>query len=155
MFQQGDEGHSWYIILRGSVDVVIHGKGVVTSLSEGDDFGKLALINDAPRAASIVLREPNCHFLRVDKDHFNRILRDVEANTVRLKEHGQDVLILEKISNTHSHFKYGLKSGFAGFARKESAQFLDLTDCPACVCPGTRSWRARRRRCSSTCWRRG
>lgn len=111
LFQQGDEGHSWYIILRGSVDVVIHGKGVVTTLAEGDDFGKLALINDAPRAASIVLREPNCHFLRVDKDHFNRILRDVEANTVRLKEHGQDVLVLEKISNAHSHFKYTVMAG--------------------------------------------
>jgi hypothetical protein len=62
------------------------------------------------RAATIVLREDNCHFLRVDKENFNRILRDVEANTVRLKEHGQDVLVLEKISATHnvtySHFKY-------------------------------------------------
>jgi len=61
------------------------------------------------RAATIVLREDNCHFLRVDKDDFNRILRDVEANTVRLKEHGSDVLILEKISgnnaNPYSHFK--------------------------------------------------
>ena len=27
------------------------------------------------RAATIVLREDNCHFLRVDKDDFNRILR--------------------------------------------------------------------------------
>ena len=57
-----------------------------------------------------MLREDNCHFLRVDKDDFNRILRDVEANTVRLKEHGQDVLVLEKISannaNPYSHFKY-------------------------------------------------
>jgi hypothetical protein len=64
------------------------------------------------RAATIVLRENNCHFLRVDKENFNRILRDVEANTVRLKEHGQDVLVLEKISPTHSaaysHFKYVL-----------------------------------------------
>jgi Rap guanine nucleotide exchange factor 4 len=62
------------------------------------------------RAATIVLREDDCHFLRVDKDNFNRILRDVEANTVRLKEHGKDVLVLEKISSTHSitysHFKY-------------------------------------------------
>lgn len=50
-------------------------QGVVCTLHEGDDFGKLALVNDAPRAASIVLRDDNCHFLRVDKEDFNRILR--------------------------------------------------------------------------------
>lgn len=106
MFSQGEEGTSWYIILKGSVNVVIYGKGVVCTLHEGDDFGKLALVNDAPRAASIVLRVDNCHFLRVEKEDYNRILRDVEANTVRLKEHGQDVLVLEKSlsgSRTPSH----------------------------------------------------
>ncbi|XP_035265516.1 rap guanine nucleotide exchange factor 4 isoform X1 [Anguilla rostrata] len=120
LFNQGEEGTSWYIILKGSVNVVIYGKGVVCTLHEGDDFGKLALVNDAPRAASIVLREDNCHFLRVDKEDFNRILRDVEANTVRLKEHEQDVLVLEKsTANTRnsshgatpSHFKYTVMSG--------------------------------------------
>ncbi|KAM4698428.1 rap guanine nucleotide exchange factor 4 isoform 3-T3 [Rhinophrynus dorsalis] len=120
LFNQGEEGTSWYIILKGSVNVVIYGKGVVCTLHEGDDFGKLALVNDAPRAASIVLREDNCHFLRVDKEDFNRILRDVEANTVRLKEHDQDVLVLEKIpagaqvsaqGNLHSPYKYTVMSG--------------------------------------------
>eukprot|EP00064_Thunnus_orientalis_P000255 superscaffoldBa00000013_g255 len=120
LFSQGEEGTSWYIILKGSVNVVIYGKGVVCTLHEGDDFGKLALVNDAPRAASIVLREDNCHFLRVDKEDFNRILRDVEANTVRLKEHGQDVLVLEKsLSSSRtsvqgassSHYKYKVMSG--------------------------------------------
>ncbi|PRD26105.1 UNVERIFIED_CONTAM: Rap guanine nucleotide exchange factor 4 [Trichonephila clavipes] len=119
LFNQGDEGKSWFIILKGSVNVVIYGKGIVCSLHEGDDFGKLALVNDAPRAATIVTRENNCHFLRVDKDDFNNIIRDVEANTVRLKEHGQDVLLLQKIptdgrgttDGTHSHYKYMVMAG--------------------------------------------
>ncbi|KAF6115761.1 Rap guanine nucleotide exchange factor 4 [Phyllostomus discolor] len=120
LFNQGEEGTSWYIILKGSVNVVIYGKGVVCTLHEGDDFGKLALVNDAPRAASIVLREDNCHFLRVDKEDFNRILRDVEANTVRLKEHDQDVLVLEKVpagnrasnqGNAQPQQKYTVMSG--------------------------------------------
>ncbi|KAF3694862.1 Rap guanine nucleotide exchange factor 4 [Channa argus] len=80
LFSQGEEGTSWYIILKGSVNVVIYGKGVVCTLHEGDDFGKLALVNDAPRAASIVLREDNCHFLRVDKEDFNRILRALRGS---------------------------------------------------------------------------
>lgn len=97
VFSQGDEAAAWYIILKGSVDVSIYGKGIVSQLLEGDDFGKLSLVNKSPRSASIITREENCHFLRVDKDDFNRILKDVEANTVRLKEHGKEVLVLDKI----------------------------------------------------------
>uniref|UniRef100_H2S0M8 Rap guanine nucleotide exchange factor 4b n=1 Tax=Takifugu rubripes TaxID=31033 RepID=H2S0M8_TAKRU len=113
VFNQGEEGTSWYIIQKGSVNVVIYGKGVVCTLHEGDDFGKLALVTDSPRAASIVLREDNCHFLRVDKEDFNRILRDVEANTVRLKEHEQPVLVLEKSprASTLGSIKYTVISG--------------------------------------------
>uniref|UniRef100_A0A2R9CGS4 Rap guanine nucleotide exchange factor 3 n=1 Tax=Pan paniscus TaxID=9597 RepID=A0A2R9CGS4_PANPA len=98
VFSQGDKGTSWYIIWKGSVNVVTHGKGLVTTLHEGDDFGQLALVNDAPRAATIILREDNCHFLRVDKQDFNRIIKDVEAKTMRLEEHGKVVLVLERAS---------------------------------------------------------
>ena len=95
--------------------MAINGKGIVASLSEGDDFGKLSLVNKSPRSATIITKENNCHFLRVEKDDFNRILKDVEANTVRLKEHGKDVLILEKIpistkneidGTSHACYKY-------------------------------------------------
>uniref|UniRef100_A0A8C5FX50 Rap guanine nucleotide exchange factor (GEF) 3 n=1 Tax=Gadus morhua TaxID=8049 RepID=A0A8C5FX50_GADMO len=96
LFSQGDKGNSWYIIWKGSVNVITHGKGLVAKLREGEDFGQLALLNDAPRAATIILREDNCHFLRVDKQDYIRILKDVEANTVRLEEHGHTVLVLEK-----------------------------------------------------------
>lgn len=63
------------------------------------------------RAATIVLKEDNCHLFRVDKEHFNRILRDVEANTLRLQEHGKDVLVLERVAKQRgfsSAFKYVL-----------------------------------------------
>uniref|UniRef100_A0A671W9W1 Rap guanine nucleotide exchange factor 3 n=1 Tax=Sparus aurata TaxID=8175 RepID=A0A671W9W1_SPAAU len=117
LFSQGDKGTSWYIIWKGSVNVITHGKGLVTTLHEGEDFGQLALLNDAPRAATIILREDNCHFLRVDKQDFIRILKDVEANTVRLEEHGKTVLVLEKSSDwaeqggAGNNSKYTVMSG--------------------------------------------
>uniref|UniRef100_A0A672G7K1 Rap guanine nucleotide exchange factor 3-like n=1 Tax=Salarias fasciatus TaxID=181472 RepID=A0A672G7K1_SALFA len=106
LFSQGDKGTSWYIIWKGSVNVITHGKGLVTTLHEGEDFGQLALLNDAPRAATIILREDNCHFLR-----------DVEANTVRLEEHGMAVLVLEKSADSSgqggagNNSKYTVMSG--------------------------------------------
>lgn len=36
LFNQGDEGKSWYIILRGSVNVVIYGKVSLTNAGSGD-----------------------------------------------------------------------------------------------------------------------
>lgn len=117
LFSQGDKGTSWYIIWKGSVNVIVNGKGLVTTLHEGEDFGQLALVNDAPRAATIILKEDNCHFLRVDKLDFMRILKDVEANTMRLEEHGKAVLVLEKNCDcgdpggTGSSSKYSVMSG--------------------------------------------
>ncbi|KAK1898545.1 Rap guanine nucleotide exchange factor 3 [Dissostichus eleginoides] len=113
---KGDKGTSWYIIWKGSVNVITHGKGLVTTLHEGEDFGQLALLNDAPRAATIILREDNCHFLRVDKHDFIRILKDVEANTVRLEEHGKSVLVLERSEGEETggaanNSKYTVMSG--------------------------------------------
>ncbi|XP_073237204.1 rap guanine nucleotide exchange factor 4-like [Porites lutea] len=98
VFNEGEEGKSWYIILKGAVNVVVHGKGVVCQLNEGDEFGKLALVNNALRTATIETAQDICHFLKIGKLDFNRIFRDVETNTVRLKEHTQDVLVLEKMN---------------------------------------------------------
>lgn len=53
VFTQGDEGKSWFIILKGSVQCAVYGKGIVGTFHEGDDFGKLSLVNNSPRYFSI------------------------------------------------------------------------------------------------------
>ncbi|XP_022161315.1 rap guanine nucleotide exchange factor 4 [Myzus persicae] len=103
LFRQGDDGKAWYVIMQGAVSVETYSKGVVESLYDGEDFGGLALIHNVPRSATITVKEDNTHLLRVDKDSYNKIVRDIEANTVRLKELGSDVLVLEKSPRLHKY----------------------------------------------------
>ena len=45
----------------------------VKSLKAGESFGELALIDNKPRAATIICKE-NCHLAVLEKNHFNKIL---------------------------------------------------------------------------------
>lgn len=72
VFSQGDVGDSIFLILRGSVDVFIHGKHI-KSLKQGSFFGEIALIANIPRTASVVTREP-CVFFKVSADSFWEVL---------------------------------------------------------------------------------
>ncbi|KAF5404887.1 Rap guanine nucleotide exchange factor (GEF) 4 [Paragonimus heterotremus] len=130
LFHQGDPGTSWYIIHRGSVWVHVDGQGYVCRLSEGDDFGKLALVTGATRAASIVIAEDNSHFLRVEKQDFDRILSNVEANTVRLREGNSDVLILERIpdcSEKQESPNRTTDTGLSEMLEKPSGRFINYS----------------------------
>ena len=120
VFNQGDVGSWWYVIFRGSVTVDIAGKGTVCTLKEGEEFGKLALVNNAPRAATIITAEDNTQFFKVPKQDFNRILVDVEANTIRLKEHGLDVLILLRLALKGGSSSPGDSSSTSGYTSSSS-----------------------------------
>ena len=50
----------------------------VKTLSVGDSFGELALIENRPRAATIISRE-NCHLAVLEKKHFNKILSIIKT----------------------------------------------------------------------------
>lgn len=53
IFQQGESGDVMYVILEGSVNIVSHDK-IVDTLSEGEIFGEMALVDESPRSAAAV-----------------------------------------------------------------------------------------------------
>lgn len=75
----GDLTDSLYIIIAGRCKVQMsdnEGKEVILAvLGPGDFFGEMGLLDDAPRAASVVTIE-SCEFLTIAKDAFNALLKD-------------------------------------------------------------------------------
>ena len=83
VFQQGDSGDKLYLIDRGVAGVLIDGAEVAT-LGEGDIFGELALLEDAPRAATIVAKGPlHCHTM--PKDIFLSVVNEAPTLGAELR----------------------------------------------------------------------
>lgn len=60
VFHQGDPGLGMYIIVRGIIKIVCGPENnLITELKEGDFFGELALLDDAPRSATAIAKEPS------------------------------------------------------------------------------------------------
>lgn len=79
ILKAGDPTDSLFIVLAGRTKVQMadeDGKEVILNvLGPGDFFGEMGLLEDAPRAASVVTTEPS-EFLSVTKDDFNALLKD-------------------------------------------------------------------------------
>jgi CRP-like cAMP-binding protein len=60
VLKQGERGGALFVIVRGSVQVVLEGppRRELATISDGDFFGELALITDFPRSATVVASQP-------------------------------------------------------------------------------------------------
>jgi len=67
--EEGQTGLRMYAVLEGRVAVSILGGGVVERLGPGGVFGELALIEQAPRLASVVA-ETDCQLLPINRNAF-------------------------------------------------------------------------------------
>jgi cAMP-dependent protein kinase regulator len=72
IIKEGDVGDYFYVIGSGEVDFVVEGANV-GSAGAGGTFGELALLYQAPRAATCVAQK-DCQLFRLDQEHFRRIL---------------------------------------------------------------------------------
>ncbi|KAF8457717.1 camp-dependent protein kinase-like protein regulatory subunit [Terfezia claveryi] len=71
---EGDPGDNFYIVESGTADVFKTGvEGILKTYGKGDYFGELALLNDQPRAASIIART-KIKVASLGKDGFVRLL---------------------------------------------------------------------------------
>jgi len=70
---QGAEGDKFYILSDGSTDISITGKGSVMKATKGISFGELALLHDAPRAATVTA-ETEVKAFSIDSTTFKVIL---------------------------------------------------------------------------------
>lgn len=88
IIKEGDPGDSFYLLESGEANAY---KGdpsnKVLSYKKGDFFGELALLNDAPRAASVVAAT-DVKVASLGKSAFQRLLGPVEGIMRRTKYHG-------------------------------------------------------------------
>jgi len=73
LFREGDEGDRMYVILEGRMDILV-GNTVVETANEGGIVGEMALIDDAPRAASVVATTL-CRLVAVDRKRFHSLVQ--------------------------------------------------------------------------------
>ena len=94
---QGDAGDYFYIVEHGNFDIYIHPSGAVqpgpdgmgnkvSTTGPGGSFGELALMYNAPRAATVVSADPKSTLWALDRITFRRILMDSAFQRRRMYE---------------------------------------------------------------------
>ena len=68
IFAAGDPGEVMYVVLQGEVDLRING-ALLQTLGPGEPFGEMALIDHAPRVATVVARTP-CKLVAITEKRF-------------------------------------------------------------------------------------
>ena len=68
VFSEGDPGDAMYVVLEGEVELRIGG-AIVETLGPGEPFGEMALIDHAPRVATVTTKTP-CRLLAIPEKRF-------------------------------------------------------------------------------------
>ncbi len=77
LFREGEQGERMYVVLEGRVDILV-GDNVVETANEGGIVGEMALIDDAPRAASVIANT-ECRLVGIDRERFHLLVQSNPA----------------------------------------------------------------------------
>jgi CRP/FNR family cyclic AMP-dependent transcriptional regulator len=73
LFKEGEPGDAMFVLLEGTVDIIIGGK-VVENSQRGAIIGEMALIDQSPRVATAIARAP-ARLARVDQRRFHFLIQ--------------------------------------------------------------------------------
>ena len=82
LVREGEPGREFFVLISGEVSVVVDGHEVAV-LSEGQWFGELALIDPAPRDATVTTLSP-CQLLVIESRRFLPLLEEVPVLSHKL-----------------------------------------------------------------------
>ncbi len=73
LFSAGDHGDAMFVLLEGAMDVVV-GDKVVEHSTRGAIVGEMALIDQSPRGATVIAREPS-RLAKIDQRRFLHLIQ--------------------------------------------------------------------------------
>jgi CRP-like cAMP-binding protein len=73
LFHVGDAADAMFVVLDGSLNVLVGGK-IVENSQRGAILGEMALVDNGPRGATVVAAE-NCKLAKVDQRRFQRLVQ--------------------------------------------------------------------------------
>lgn len=72
LFREGEPGNVMYVLVTGAVEILVAGKAI-ESAGPGAFLGELALIDAAPRAATVVATM-DCRLVPLSKEQFHELI---------------------------------------------------------------------------------
>jgi CRP-like cAMP-binding protein len=97
LFKQGDPGDAAYVVLSGSVDVLVSspsGEIKVATLGPNSIVGEIAILCDVTRNATVRANAP-LETLRIPKDHFLKMLAEFPEMAVEIMR-----VLADRLSHT-------------------------------------------------------
>ena len=123
VIEEGAEGDSMFVMLRGAANVFVSKNGSrirVATLGEGDCFGEMSLLTGEPRSAT-VRADGDCYVMEIGKPVMAELLRDAPSYLEKLSE-----LLAQRKMETEGILKEAPSTGEHVLKRRQyTATFLN------------------------------